>query len=77
MHTSLLACHWPQARAQAERQAVNTVTQGSAADMIKQAMVRLHRILAQPHFQGAGRLVLQVILTHSAGFMPGCLLTAI
>jgi DNA polymerase I-like protein with 3'-5' exonuclease and polymerase domains len=51
-----------QARSQAERQAVNTVTQGSAADMIKRAMVRLHQLLAQPRFQGAARLVLQVRL---------------
>jgi DNA polymerase-1 len=31
------------ARAQAERLAVNTVTQGSAADLIKLAMIKLHR----------------------------------
>lgn len=34
------------ARAQAERLAVNTVIQGSAADLIKIAMVRLHRRIA-------------------------------
>ena len=32
-------------RSEAERQAVNTVVQGSAADIIKLAMVRLHRLL--------------------------------
>jgi DNA polymerase-1 len=34
------------ARAQAERLAVNTVIQGSAADLIKVAMIRLHRRIA-------------------------------
>ncbi len=48
----------PSARAQAERLAVNTVIQGSAADLIKIAMVRLHRqIIAQ---QLPLRLLLQV-----------------
>jgi DNA polymerase I len=46
------------ARAQAERIAVNTPIQGSAADLIKLAMVRLHRTLAQR--QLAARIVLQV-----------------
>jgi DNA polymerase-1 len=46
------------ARAQAERIAVNTPIQGSAADLIKLAMVRLHRTLAQR--QLLARIVLQV-----------------
>jgi DNA polymerase I len=46
------------ARAQAERIAVNTPIQGSAADLIKLAMVRLHTILAQRRLPA--RIVLQV-----------------
>ena len=46
------------ARAQAERIAVNTPIQGSAADLIKLAMVRLHRTLAQRRL--GARIVLQV-----------------
>jgi len=45
------------ARAQAERIAINTPIQGSAADLIKMAMVRLHRLLAQ---RGDAQMVLQV-----------------
>jgi DNA polymerase-1 len=41
-----------------EREAVNTVVQGSAADMIKQAMVRLHRRI--PREQLHGRMLLQI-----------------
>jgi DNA polymerase-1 len=43
-------------RAQAERLAVNTVIQGSAADLIKVAMVNIHRRI------GAGRLPVRMIL---------------
>ncbi len=46
------------ARAQAERIAVNTPIQGSAADLIKLAMVRLHASLAER--RPAARIVLQV-----------------
>jgi len=46
------------ARAQAERIAVNTPIQGSAADLIKLAMVRLHATLAQRRLPA--RIVLQV-----------------
>jgi DNA polymerase I len=46
------------ARAQAERIAINTPIQGSAADLIKLAMVRLHKILAHRRLQA--RIVLQV-----------------
>ena len=35
-------------RMEAERQAMNTPVQGSAADLIKQAMIDLHRELASP-----------------------------
>ena len=35
----------PHARAQAERQAVNTTVQGSAADLVKMAMVEIDRKL--------------------------------
>lgn len=37
----------PGLRARAERQAVNTRIQGSAADMVKLAMVRAHRLLSE------------------------------
>jgi DNA polymerase-1 len=46
------------ARAQAERIAVNTPIQGSAADLIKLAMVRLHASLAQRRLPA--RILLQV-----------------
>ena len=46
------------ARATAERLAINTPIQGSAADLIKVAMVNLDRRLAEEGFQG--RLLLQV-----------------
>ncbi|MBV8055468.1 MAG: DNA polymerase I, partial [Deltaproteobacteria bacterium] len=46
------------ARAQAERIAVNTPIQGSAADLIKRAMVRLHAILLERGLPA--RIVLQV-----------------
>ncbi|MBL9118368.1 MAG: DNA polymerase I [Phycisphaerae bacterium] len=39
----------PQERAFGERIAINTVVQGSAADLIKVAMVRLHRELPKKH----------------------------
>lgn len=46
------------ARAQAERLAVNTVVQGSAADLIKLAMIRLHQRIQQEHLPL--RMLLQV-----------------
>jgi DNA polymerase-1 len=46
------------ARAQAERIAINTPIQGSAADLIKLAMVRLHAALAQRSIKST--IVLQV-----------------
>jgi DNA polymerase-1 len=45
-------------RNQAEREALNTVIQGSAADLIKQAMLRIHRRLAQDGL--AARMLLQI-----------------
>jgi len=48
----------PAERALGERIAINTVVQGSAADLIKEAMVDLHRVLTERH---AGvRLLLQI-----------------
>jgi DNA polymerase I len=46
------------ARAQAERIAINTPIQGSAADLIKVAMVRLHSTIADQKL--AARILLQV-----------------
>jgi DNA polymerase I len=46
------------ARAQAERIAINTPIQGTAADLIKIAMVRLHRLLRQSNSKA--RMLLQV-----------------
>ncbi len=48
----------PGQRAAAERVAVNAPIQGSAADLIKTAMVRLHRALLQQRLQS--RMLLQV-----------------
>lgn len=48
----------PTARAQAERLAVNTVIQGSAADLIKMAMIRLHQRIEQEKWPL--RMLLQV-----------------
>jgi DNA polymerase-1 len=45
-------------RNQAEREALNTVIQGSAADLIKQAMLNLHRRLARE--QLPARMLLQI-----------------
>jgi DNA polymerase-1 len=48
----------PQVRAEAERQAMNTPVQGSAADLIKKAMIDLHRELAARRMRT--RLILQI-----------------
>jgi DNA polymerase-1 len=48
----------PSVRAQAERFAVNTVIQGSAADLIKTAMIQLHRRIHDEHLPL--RMLLQV-----------------
>src|SRR4029450_3778008 len=45
-------------RAEAERQAMNTPVQGSAADLIKKAMIDLHRELGQRAM--ASRLILAI-----------------
>jgi DNA polymerase I len=48
----------PNARSFAERTAVNTPLQGSAADLIKIAMIRIHRALSEQKL--AARMLLQV-----------------
>ena len=48
----------PQRRALAGRLAINSVVQGSAADLIKLAMIRIHRRLAQE--QRPSRMLLQI-----------------
>lgn len=50
----------PKARAAAERQAKNTVCQGSAADLAKAAMVAIHARLAAELPRGGAQLVLQI-----------------
>jgi DNA polymerase-1 len=47
-----------QVRSEAERQAMNTPVQGSAADLIKKAMIDLHRELRRRHMRS--RLILQI-----------------
>ncbi len=46
------------ARQAAQRMAINTPIQGSAADLIKLAMLRVHRMLRERHLQA--RMILQV-----------------
>lgn len=53
-----IASRNPSARAAAERFAVNTVIQGSAADLIKVAMLRIHRRLREERSEA--RMLLQV-----------------
>ncbi len=48
----------PQLRQMAERMAMNTPIQGTAADLIKLAMIRIHEDLKKHHLQS--RLVLQI-----------------
>ena len=48
----------PQQRALGERMAINTVVQGSAADLIKLAMIDLYRGLPQVHPQA--KMLLQI-----------------
>ncbi|MCB0530478.1 MAG: DNA polymerase I, partial [Saprospiraceae bacterium] len=45
-------------RSHAERNAINTPIQGTAADMIKMAMVGIHRLLKEGEYQT--RMILQV-----------------
>lgn len=48
------------ASSQAERQAVNTICQGSAADLVKLAMIQLHKQLQEVSPAAACKLLLQV-----------------
>lgn len=47
-------------RSKAERKAVNTMCQGSAADIAKLAMIRLHALLQTPKWRGHAVMVLMV-----------------
>ncbi|KAF5826223.1 DNA polymerase I, partial [Dunaliella salina] len=49
-----------QLQSAAVRQAINSVVQGSAADLIKRGMVALNARLQQEQLDGVARLVLQV-----------------
>ena len=53
-----LASHTPHIRALAERTAINAPLQGSAADIIKKAMIELHRAMKDRKMRS--RLILQV-----------------
>eukprot|EP00752_Nemacystus_decipiens_P015309 g13642.t1 len=59
IHLSDINSKNPQVRGYAERQAINAPVQGTAADIIKRAMIRTPPVLARPDFEGA-RLLLQV-----------------
>jgi DNA polymerase-1 len=48
----------PAIRAAAERLAINTPLQGSAADLIKLAMIAIHREIESQHLQG--KMILQI-----------------
>ena len=48
------------ARSQAERQAVNSACQGSAADLVKLAMIQLHKKVLQELPADSCKLLLQV-----------------
>lgn len=48
------------ARGQAERQAINTVCQGSAADIVKRAMIALQARIAAAGLEGQCRMIMQV-----------------
>ncbi|MFH1456784.1 MAG: DNA polymerase I [Patescibacteria group bacterium] len=52
--------HHPQLRSQAERMAINMPVQGFAADLIKLAMINLHKRLQTEFVSGQVRMLLQV-----------------
>lgn len=49
-----------QVRKAAERMAINTPLQGTAADMIKAAMIEIHQLIKQEYQQGEVKMLLQV-----------------
>jgi len=49
-----------QVRKAAERMAINTPLQGTAADMIKVAMIQVHELIKQQYAQGEVKMLLQV-----------------
>jgi DNA polymerase-1 len=54
----------PRERAEAERQAINMPIQGTSADMIKVAMVRLDKLIAEKYGTGADAVVRMLIQVH-------------
>ena len=60
-----LRSHLPVRRSYAERQAINSVIQGTAADMAKRAMLAIHqrlRVLHEQHHIPAGRTIARLCL---------------
>ena len=52
--------HHPQMRSSAERMAINHPVQGTAADLIKLAMINLHKRIRQEFVKGEAKMLLQV-----------------
>ncbi len=61
IHLPLIADRKQNMRLHAERQAINAPIQGTAADIVKQAMIRIHRALGErAHVLHGTRMLLQV-----------------
>ena len=55
-----ITSHMPHIRAAAERMAINAPIQGTQADVVKIAMVRIHKHLSEHNLLASARLILQV-----------------